>query len=66
MHRKLPLLLSTLLLVSPLAAVEPEILFNGKDLTGWSGLPQFWSVQDGAIVGETTEANPTAGNTFLV
>jgi serine/threonine protein kinase len=29
---------------------EPEIdLFNGKDLTGWDGLPEFLSVEDGAI-----------------
>lgn len=66
MHRKIPFLLSVLLLVSPPAAAQPEALFNGKDLAGWSGLPQFWSVQDGVIVGETTEANPTQGNTFLV
>ena len=44
----------------------PEKLFNGKDLSGWKGLPQFWSVQDGAIVGETTADKPTRGNTFLV
>jgi hypothetical protein len=24
-------------------------LFNGKDLTGWEGLPGFWSVKDGVI-----------------
>ena len=26
-------------------------LFNGKDLSGWSGLEGFWSVKDGAISG---------------
>jgi len=38
--------------------------FNGKDLTGWHGLNQFWSVRDGAIVGSTF---PSGGkfNTFL-
>jgi hypothetical protein len=37
--------------------------FNGKDLDGWEGLSQFWSVKDGAIVGYT----PTDPhfNTFL-
>lgn len=40
-------------------------LFNGKDLTGWKGL-DFWSVKDGAIVGQTTAEKPTKGNTFLV
>ena len=41
-------------------------LFNGTDLTGWEGLPQFWSVKDGAITGQTTKENPAKGNTFLV
>jgi len=41
-------------------------LFNGKDLTGWSGDERFWSVQDGMIVGETTADNPTDKNTFLI
>lgn len=41
-------------------------LFNGKDLAGWEGLPQFWSVKEGAITGQTTKENPTKGNTFLV
>ncbi len=43
-----------------------QVLFNGKDLSGWKGLDKFWSVQDGAIVGETTKDNPTQGNTFLI
>lgn len=41
-------------------------LFNGKDLSDWEGLPQFWSVRDGAITGQTTKENPAKGNTFLV
>jgi choline-sulfatase len=28
-------------------------LFNGKNLNGWSGDPQFWSVEDGALTGRT-------------
>jgi type 1 glutamine amidotransferase len=41
-------------------------LFNGKDLTGWEGNPAFWSVRDEAITGQTTEENPTQGNTFII
>ncbi len=41
-------------------------LFNGTSLDGWEGRPEFWSVQDGAIVGQTTPENPTKGNTFLI
>lgn len=41
-------------------------LFNGKDLSGWEGLPEFWSVRDGAITGQTTAAKPVEANTFIV
>jgi hypothetical protein len=42
-----------------------KTLFNGKDLKGWEGDPRLWSVKDGAIVGETTEATKIEANTFL-
>jgi len=41
-------------------------VFNGKDLTGWDGSPDFWSVKDGVIHGETTKEKPTRGNTFCI
>lgn len=47
-------------------AEEPVSLFNGKDLTGWKGREDLWSVQDGAITGRTTTENPIKENTFLV
>jgi len=28
-------------------------LFNGKNLNGWAGDPQYWSVEDGALTGKT-------------
>ena len=45
-----------------------QSLFNGKDLTGWSGNPKLWSVQDGAITGKTGDTPETklTHNTFLV
>lgn len=45
-----------------------ESLFNGKDLTGWDGRSQFWSVKDGAIVGQTSETKQPRDkkNTFLI
>jgi hypothetical protein len=43
-----------------------EYIFDGKSLDGWFGKSQFWSVRDGAITGETTDKNPTDGNTFLI
>ena len=41
-------------------------LFNGKDLTGWDGDPELWSVKDGVIHGETTEEHKAPGNTFII
>lgn len=48
--------------------VEPgfKSLFNGKDLTGWSGRPNHWSVEQGAITGTTSTNNPAQGNNFLI
>lgn len=47
------------------SADEGKAIFNGKDLTGWTGL-DFWSVKDGCITGQTTAEHPTKGNTFLI
>jgi hypothetical protein len=51
--------------VSSVQAGEKNALFNGKNLDGFEGLiDQFWSVKDGAIVGQS----PKEGlkfNTFL-
>ena len=41
-------------------------LFNGKDLTGWKGNADLWSVEDDAITGTTNSENPLKFNTFLV
>ncbi len=41
-------------------------LFDGKTLDKWDGNPKFWSVEDGAITGQTTADNPTKGNTFII
>ncbi|MEM7009892.1 MAG: DUF1080 domain-containing protein [Verrucomicrobiota bacterium] len=62
------LLIWTLIALIPAAAgaQEFEKLFNGKDLSGWKGKSEFWSVKDGVIHGETTKENPTKGNTFLI
>ncbi len=39
-------------------------LFDGVSLKGWDGNPKFWRVEGGAIVGESTAANPS-GNTYI-
>ena len=43
-----------------------ETIFDGKTLEKWDGNPEFWSVRDGAITGQTTADKPTKGNTFII
>lgn len=56
-------------LVLLFASCDPEpatddTFFNGKDLSGWSATnQQYWSVEDGAIVGRLTDSLAT--NQFL-
>lgn len=56
-------------LASPVQAPLPvvdgtaAVLFNGKDLAGWTGNPDLWSVENGEIVGKTAGLNR---NEFLI
>jgi type 1 glutamine amidotransferase len=43
-----------------------ETIFDGKTLDKWDGNPEFWSVRDGAITGQTTPEKVTKGNTFII
>lgn len=43
---------------------DAESLFNGKDLSGWKGDPDLWSVKDGAIHG--TSHGKKIKNSFLI
>ena len=70
---KLHSFVSTLVTVLSLAAsasAQTETgftsLFNGKDLTGWDGRKEHWTVEDGAITGTTSKENPAKGNNFLI
>ncbi|MBI1841565.1 MAG: DUF1080 domain-containing protein, partial [Verrucomicrobia bacterium] len=57
-------------IASAASAASPDSgaqsLFNGRDLTGWSGILSLWSVQDGTITGRTTAEEPIKNNTFLI
>ena len=59
-------LIASTFLLAAAACSSAQVLFNGKNLDGWDGNPQFWKVEDGAIVGETSKEKPTKGNTFLI
>lgn len=41
-------------------------LFDGESLAGWDGDPQFWRVENGEIIGESTEDKVIEENTFLI
>ncbi len=46
------------------SAMDPDHFFNGKDLTGWtSTVPEYWSVEDGVIVGRSDK--PIPRNEFI-
>ncbi len=60
------ILAATSFSLSQVKAEDAKVLFNGTDLSGWSGDPRLWSVRDGVIHGETTKENVAKGNTFLI
>ncbi len=63
------LLLPFLLTTALLAAEDDGFkrIFDGKTLEGWKAPNMsYWSVQDGAITAQSTEANPCTSNQFLV
>src|SRR5437870_3246280 len=70
LFEKLPsaiVVIGSLTLYGPVqAAEEGQEMFNGKDLTGWTGNPKLWSVRDGAITGKTSADDPLKNNTFLI
>lgn len=63
---KLTTTLAALLALCSFASADEKQLFNGKDLTGWKGQPEFWSVKDGALTGQSTAENKVKENTFLI
>jgi hypothetical protein len=42
-----------------------ESIFDGT-MKGWDGDPDFWRVEGGSLVGETTKEKPMKANTFLI
>ena len=52
--------------VGPLEETGFQSIFDGKTLNGWDGDPDFWRVEDGAIVGQTTQEHQPKQNTFCI
>src|SRR5437016_11651408 len=40
-------------------------LFNGRDLTGWEGDTNYWSVKDGAIIGRVSQSDADLSESCL-
>ena len=61
MSIRLPSLSCIMCLATFLNAAEVEkgftSIFNGKDLTGWEGMPGMWMVKDGAITPKQSTIN---------
>lgn len=57
---------AALVSAAPAMAQEAKTLFNGKDLTGWRGNKDLWSVEDGVITGRTNNEKPLKKNSFLI
>ena len=57
MKKRLILTLLLATITAPLSSLAQDgfrALFNGKDLAGWDGNPELWSVEDGCITGKTS------------
>jgi hypothetical protein len=52
----------------PLTGPEPGFIpmFDGKTFSGWEGDPKYWSVIDGAMVGQITPETVIKSNTFII
>jgi putative heme-binding domain-containing protein len=50
----------------PAPTTSTRALFDGASLLGWEGDARYWRVENGAIVGESTDAQPCAETTYLV
>jgi Domain of Unknown Function (DUF1080) len=43
-----------------------EAIFDGMTLKGWDGDSNYWRVENGGIIGESTAEKPLKANTFLI
>lgn len=60
-------LAAILIPVAGLAEPEAKVIFDGESLKGWKAPDMsYWSIEDGAITAQSTEAHPCDHNQFLV
>lgn len=61
----LALLAGAVRAAEPANAPEFKPMFNGKDLTGWEGVPGAWQVKDGVLFSESTPEKPCKKSHYL-
>ena len=62
-----PVAAETAIASPSLTGGEYQEIFDGKTLAGWDALDRrYWSIEDGAITGRSTEQNPCRKNQFMV
>jgi hypothetical protein len=52
--------------ITPLEETGFRPIFNGQNLKGWDCDPDFWRVENGEIIGETTAAHQPKQNIFCI
>jgi hypothetical protein len=52
--------------IPPIQETGFQAIFDGKSMNGWDGDPEFWRVEGGALVGQTTTSKQPQQNTFLI
>jgi len=52
--------------VPPIEETGFRPIFDGKSTSGWDGDPDFWRVENGALVGQTEANKQPRQNTFLI
>jgi len=43
-----------------------QSIFDGQSMKGWDGDPEFWRIENGELVGQTTTDKQPKQNTFLI
>ncbi len=43
-----------------------QSIFDGQSLKGWDGDPEFWRIENGEIIGQTTTEKQPKQNTFII
>src|SRR5215472_7130627 len=52
--------------IPPIQETGFQTIFDGRTMKGWDGDPEFWHVENGALVGQTNTEKQPKQNTFLI